>query len=102
MEKLSDKDILDIIKAKLSRAELHRLFLELGISDTDVENAERIADSRDIGLQANKVLKMWREKIGKNATRRRIINALTECSFMDAKEILEEKWSLIVQGKYQN
>ena len=102
MEKLSDRDIHDITtKTKLSHAQLHHLFHELDIADNDVENAERIADSRDFQLQANKVLKMWRAKIGNNATRRRIIDALTECSFNEGKAILEEKWGLTVQGKYQ-
>ena len=98
---MSDKDILDIAsRTKLQHADLHNLFLELGIDDADVENAERMADSRDFKLQANKVLKMWRTSNGRNATRRAVINALMECGLVEAKEILEEKWGLVTQGKF--
>ena len=101
MEKVSDKDISDITyKTKLQHADLHHLFSELGIDDADVENAERMADSRDFRLQAKKVLKMWRTKNGRNATRRAVINALIECELIDAKEILEKKWGLVAQGKF--
>ena len=100
MAKVSDKDIFDITrKTKLTHADLHNLFSELGIDDTDVENAERMADSRDFQLQAKNVLKMWRTKNGRNATRKAIIDGLTECDFKEAKEILEEKWGLFIQGK---
>ena len=98
---MSDKDIFDITnKTKLLHSDLHNLFSELGIEDTDVENAERIADSRDFKLQAKKVLKMWRTKNGRNATRKAVIDALMECGLVEAKEILEEKWGLIAKGKY--
>ena len=103
MEKVTDKDIFDITsKAKLQHADLHNLFSGLGIDDTDVENAERIADTKDFKLQARKVLKMWRTKNGQSATRKAIIDALTECDLIEAKEILEEKWGLIAQGKFLN
>ena len=101
MEKVSDKDISAITyKTKLQHAELHFLFYELGIADADVENAKRMADSKDFRLQANKVLQMWRTKNGKNATRNAIIDALTECDLKEAKEILEEEWTLVAQGKF--
>ena len=101
MEKVSDKDIFAITyKTKLEHAELHYLFAELGIDDADVENAERMADTKDFKLQARKVLKMWRTNNGRNATRKAIIDALTECDLIEAKEILEEKWTLVVQGKF--
>ena len=98
---MSNKDIVIITsKAKLQSDDLHNLFSELDIEDTDVEKAEKMADSRDFKLQANKVLKMWRTKNGKKATRKAIINALTECNLIEAKEILEEKWGLVIQGKF--
>ena len=96
---MSDTDIVDITcKTKLLHAQLHHMFNELNIHAADIENAERSTDSRDFKLQANRILKMWRSSNGRNATRRRIINALIECGFIEAKEILEEKWGFLTQG----
>ena len=101
MEKVSNRDICDItVKANLSHAQLQKLFDELDIDDTAVEKAKRNADTQDFQLQANKVLKEWRTNNGRSATRKRIIDALIECRYTEAKEILEEKWGLVVQGKY--
>ena len=95
MEKVTNKNISDITnKTKLEHKDLRKLFTELDIDSNDVENAERTADTRDFKLQAQKVLRMWRENNGRRATRRRILDALEECNFIDAKETLEKKWGI--------
>ena len=100
MDQLSDKDIWDIAsKTNLLHADLQRLFHALDMSDPEIENAERNTDSKDIALRARKVLKVWRMKNGRNACRRRILDALLECSLVDAKEILEKTWSFVHEGK---
>ncbi|XP_072015334.1 uncharacterized protein [Amphiura filiformis] len=100
MEKvLSRKDINNVAdKAKLGRDQLKHLFIELDIPSSDIANAERRADTRDFKLQAIEVLQFWQQSNGEKATRNEIINALEECGFIEAKEILEKKWSLISQG----
>ena len=100
MEQVSDRDILDITsKTNLLYADLQHLFHTLDMSDPEIENAERNTDSRDVLLRANKVLKVWRMKNGKNAYRRRILDALLVCGLVDAKETLEKTWSLVHEGK---
>ena len=97
---MSDRDIGDITsKTNLLHADLQRLFHALDMSDPEIENAERSADSKDATLRARKVLKAWRMKDGVNACRRRILDALLECGLVDAKETLEKKWSLVHEGK---
>ncbi|XP_072015013.1 NLR family CARD domain-containing protein 4-like [Amphiura filiformis] len=95
MEKVSDSDIKDIASnATLLHNQLRHLFVELGIKAPDVENAECRIETRDFQLQAIEVLQFWRQSNGEKATRRAIIEALGECHFCDAKEILEKKWSI--------
>ena len=90
---MTDQDIRDVAnKAELTHAELHHLYGELELSRTETENQERIADTRDVMLQAECVLTYWRQKNGKDATRKKILAALQECKLNRAKEILEERW----------
>ncbi|XP_072016289.1 NLR family CARD domain-containing protein 4-like [Amphiura filiformis] len=99
MEKVSSSDINDVVyRAKLGRDQQQHLFRQLGIPSPDVENAERRADTRDFKLQAIKVLESWRQTNGEKATRRAIIDALKECGFIEAEEIIEKQWSLISQA----
>ena len=62
--------------------------------ESDIENAEQNANTTDVHLKARKVLSSWREQNGQSATRRTIIDALTECELNNAKEILAEKWGI--------
>ena len=96
VEKVSDRDILDV--AKVLPAHRHTFFYELDMTDSDIQNAEMSADSRDAVLQIRKVLTLWRQQNGSNATRRKVVDALIECGFNEAKEILAKKWDIITQG----
>ena len=101
MKQVSDKDIQDITsKANLEHADLQRMFHTLSMTHAEIENAERNTDSRDVTLRARRVLNEWRKKNGRNACRRRICDALSECSLVDAKEILEATWGIAPQGKH--
>ncbi len=92
-DKLTETDILTVThKVGLSRDQLRTLFMELKISDNDVENAQRCADSLDYKIQGNKVLLQWIRMTGKKATRRSIVDALKKCSWTDAAEQLMSKW----------
>ena len=97
---MSDRDIRDITsKIKLEHADLQRMFHALDMTHAEIENAERNTDSRDVTLQARRVLIEWRKKNGRNACKRRILDALLECDLVDAKETLEATWSLTHEGK---
>ncbi|XP_072022692.1 uncharacterized protein [Amphiura filiformis] len=92
--KVSEDDLNDVTsKAGLRRDELKHLFKELSIHETDIENAERIADTRDFKHQSNQVLQKWLQRNGERATRKTVIDALEGCRFVNAKEILEKRWS---------
>ena len=102
-EKVSDRDIRNITrKAKLKHADLQRMFHALDMTHAEIENAERNTDSRDVTLRARRVLIEWRKKNGRNACRRRILDALLECDLVEAKEILEATWDFSPQGKVLN
>ena len=98
---MSDKDIQDIAsKAELTYSELHHLYGELDIAQSDIENQERIAETKDFTIQAQFVLRRWRQINGDNATRKVILEALTECRFNRANEILKRKWEISEEGGY--
>ena len=100
---VSDKDIRDIAKeAELTFADLHNLYGKLDLSDAEIETQERIADTGDFMLQAERVLTYWRQKNGKEATRRKLLTALEECKCYKAKEILENRWMSLLQGRHAN
>ena len=95
MEKVSDKDIGDVIKfARLQHSNLENLFVELGLKANEIEKAKKNADSSDIKLQAASVLRSWRRSRGNSATRRTVITALKECRCNEAEKILQEKWKM--------
>ena len=81
-------------KAELTHAELENLYRALDIAQPDIENQQGIADTRDFMLQADRVLRHWRQKNGKDATRQKVLDALHECEYIRSKELLEEKWKL--------
>ncbi|XP_072020841.1 twitchin-like [Amphiura filiformis] len=94
-ETVTDSDINDVAcKAKLQHNQLKHLFNELHIGKANIENAERIADTKDFKLQSNEVLQTWRQINGKNATKQSILEALTKCNLIEAKEILLVKWTV--------
>ena len=103
MKQVSDRDIREITsKTNLLHADLQRMFHALGMTHAEIENAERNTDSRDVTLQASRVLNEWRMKNGRNACRSKILEALLECNLVDAKEILEATWGFAPQGKSSN
>ena len=97
---MSDQDILDVAnKAELTYAELHNLYGELRILQVDIENQERIANTNDFTIQAQFVLKRWRQMNGDSATRKVILEALQESRCNRAKQILKKKWGIAEKGR---
>ena len=87
------------MKAELSYPELHHLYGELHISQADIENHERIADTKDFQIQAEFLLKRWIQKNGYNATKETILEALHEFRSNRAKHILKKKWGIAEEGR---
>ena len=63
----SDTDFRDITD-ELGPDELQHLFHNLGISQRDIEHAEKSADTTDTRLRARAVLRWWRQTQGRAAT----------------------------------
>lgn len=102
MQKLSERDLLDITsRADLQYEDLHYLFYELGMRSSDIERAEASADFSDFRLKAKTVLTQWITIEGRSATRKRVLDALIQCGFVNSTEILAKKWGLDTQGKFQ-
>ena len=97
---MSDKDVREVAsKAELTYPELHHLYGMLDIAKSDIENQERIADTKDFTIQAQFVLRHWRQINGDRATRKVILEALTECGYSRANEILKRKWEITEKGE---
>ena len=100
---VTDRDIRDIaMNTDLLHKDLMKLFMELDMKQSDIENAERNADTTDVQLRAVHVLLDWRKHNGQSATRRKILEALRKCKLVVAKEMLEEIWSAWIEiGKFK-
>ena len=92
---MTDKDINAVVsKAKLFKDDLDRLFNDLNIEPQDIERAKHSAGTNDVGLQAIRVLKEWRQSKGRDATRQEIITALQLNNRADAVQILCKRWKM--------
>ena len=79
-QKLSNRDIrLLTKKADLEKEDWDNLFEELEISAADQDIGRRKADTKDFKLQASTILRAWRKRKGKDATKNVIIDALRKC-----------------------
>ncbi|XP_072016939.1 NLR family CARD domain-containing protein 4-like [Amphiura filiformis] len=95
---VTDSDINDVSgNANLLHHQLQQLYIQLGLKASTIENAERGSDSKYPMHQAIHVLRSWRQSNGVKATRKAIIDALIECSLIEAKDILVNKWTLTFQ-----
>ena len=98
---VSDKDIRDVaMKIGLKRDDLHKLYGELLLTLSEIEKEERNADTKDYSIQAVRIISFWREKNGKEATRKKILDALQMCNHNKARQMLEEKWGSTIKGIY--
>ena len=70
----SESDIYDITD-ELVPDELQLLFYNLGISQRDIEHAEKSADTVDTRLKARAVLTFWKKINGRKATREVLFEA---------------------------
>ena len=77
----------------LAPADHQHLYDALGIPKREVQKAEASASTSDVDLKAKEVLRQWKQKKGKLATRQAILDALKECENTEAKEKLEETWT---------
>ena len=72
------------------RKDLQDLYVELGITDVMVENAEY--GETDLQLRGRSVLKAWRKQRPGEATKRAILEGLEKCLNIEASLALIEKW----------
>ena len=84
----------------LAPVDLQNLYEALGIPKRKVLKAEASASTSDVDLKAKEVLRQWKQKKGKLATRKTILDALQKCENLEAKEQLEEEWTR--KGNKQN
>ncbi|XP_041483940.1 probable ATP-dependent RNA helicase DDX60 isoform X2 [Lytechinus variegatus] len=87
---ISNEQILDAVNA-LSSCDLSEVFAVLGLTTMDINNASQRAWSDD--YRNRNVLFAWRKKEGYNATAEALLDALEECQYIEAKNILLAKWS---------
>ena len=100
---MSDKDIRDVTtNANLSVSDLDQVFLELGMSNREIENTKYNAREYTVDIQANRVLEEWRQRHGKEATRQAIITALEAGNRTEAVETLQDKWGMTPKGISNN
>ena len=95
-DKISDSDIRDIPKL-LGPDDLQHLYYSpvLGLHKEAVERAEYDARHfESCEITARRVLGMWRQEKGSEATRGKVLQALEESGCRDARRQLEEKWNL--------
>ena len=96
---MSDQDIHGVsTKANLSVSDLEHLFLQLGMSRLDIDNIKHNAGNEPVDIQADRVLKEWRQRRGGNATRQAIISALEACNRIEASEALSKLWGMKTKG----
>ena len=89
---VSRKDIATVVKF-LAPVDLQNLYEALDIPKREVQKAEASASISDVDLKAKDVLRQWKQKRGKLATRQAILDALEECENLEAKEKLEKEWT---------
>ncbi|XP_072018123.1 serine/threonine-protein kinase Nek6-like isoform X2 [Amphiura filiformis] len=90
-------DVID----ELSLAQLTKLFQQLGLKDTEIENAKLSSGSNDVTLQAREAFKFWVEINGPMATQEAVLEGLKQCRFINACHKVEKKWKLkSTSGQY--
>ena len=72
---LASEDEFRDVTNELGPDELHHLFHNLGISQRDIEHAERSADTPDTRLKARAVLIWWKQTKGRDATLEALLEA---------------------------
>ena len=87
MNTASESDFQKITN-ELGPDELHHLFHTLGISQRDIEHAEKSADTTDTRLKAIAVLCWWRKTEGKDATLTRLYQAKTKLCTATGRSLL--------------
>ena len=71
---LTEQDFREVTD-ELGPDELRHLFHILGISERDIEHAERSADTPDTRLKARAVLRWWKQTKGRDATHESLLEA---------------------------
>ena len=73
--------------------DLQQLYHALDLTYSDVQKAERNADTTDENIRAWHVLRLWRNRLGRNATRQAILDALENCRNLEARDMLDYTWN---------
>ena len=89
---LSENHFRDVTQL-LGPDDLQQLYHALNLTYSDVEKEERNADTTDVNIRALHVLRLWRNRLGRNATRKTILDALEKCRNMEARDILDYTWN---------
>ncbi|XP_072016994.1 uncharacterized protein [Amphiura filiformis] len=97
MAQIEPRQFHDVIE-ELSLAQLTKLFQQLGLKDTEIEKAKLSSGSNDVTLQAREAFKFWVEIRGPNATLEAVLEALTQCRFINARHEVEKKWKWILKS----
>ena len=97
MATVCDSDFLELTN-ELGPDELHHLFHELGISQRDIEHAERSVDTPDTRLKARAVLHWWRRTSGSDATRDTLMKAKRKINV--TRPSLRGKFYIVIIVKY--
>ena len=90
---MTNKDITSLVD-KLGFAELSRLYLELNLTDEEVEEAEAQARTKSKLDKAKAVFHKWQQKEGKAATKMALLQALKECKLINTMQNMQEEWEL--------
>ena len=86
MAEVTKEDIVEVTNA-LGLNELQHLLDNLHIAQRDQEIAEKGADTTDPILKARAVLRWWRKKRGKHATRQALIEAKEKAILMGNRNL---------------
>ncbi len=90
---VTENDMLEVIQL-LCPEELQILYVKLDISHKNVRKAEDGAGLNDPTIKAMAVLRQWKQTKGKDASKKKILDAMKQCKFMNSYEQLKKIWRL--------
>ena len=94
-QELTTKEIASLVE-KLGFGELKRLYMELELTDEEVEAAEAEAFPSQNKLEkAKKVFKKWKSDKGDQATKMALLRALKESKLIDTMQKMQKEWGIV-------
>ena len=95
---ITNKDIKSLVD-KLNFAELSQLYLELNLTDGEVEDAQSQARTKAKLDRAMKVFHKWQQKEGNAATKMALLQALKECELINTMQMMQQEWGITSVNK---